>query len=129
MAAAAASANHSAVCECCSLEYPRDQAMTWGERKLARRLKVLDPAPAENAEDSWESGPYRYYYVDHRHRVCPSCHAYLGAGGAFRGVRRNKAKLAFLVLMAIVALLIAAMPVLLPHLISALWLLPGEGGR
>jgi len=110
---------HSATCECCALQSPRDRMMTWHERTLARRLKVLDPASAELAAEGWVSGPYRYYYVDHQRRVCASCHAYLSGG--------NKAKMAFLVLLAVVAALMAALPVLMPHLMSALWRLPGEG--
>ena len=118
---------HSDICECCALQSPRDGMMSWGERKLARRLKVLDPAAAEQGAEGWVSGPYRYYYVDQQRRVCPSCHAYLSKGGVFGGVTRNKAKLAFLVLLAVLAALIAALPVLMPHMMSALWRAPGEG--
>lgn len=119
-----APAGHYAVCDCCGLEYPAWEALPWHERKRARRLKVLDAEP-DPADAS--SGPYRDYWVDHEHRVCPACHRHLHAGGRFRAVSRNTGKIAFLAVLAALALLIAALPFLMPHLLSALWRLPGEG--
>ena len=114
-----------AVCDCCDLRFAAERAHAWTERKLSKRLRALDPEDRPDTADEWVSGPYRYYYVDHRHRVCPECHAHLLAGGRFRGLTRNRGKLAFLALMGVVALLLALMPVLLPRLISALWLTTG----
>jgi len=119
--------NHYAVCDCCGLEYPAWEALPWHERRKARRLKVLEDAADEPAGAA--KGPYRDYWVKHEHRVCPACYEHLQAGGQFRALKRNKTKLAFLMVVAVVALLIALSPILLPHLISALWLAPGEGGR
>jgi hypothetical protein len=51
------------------------------------------------------------------------------AGGRFRAVHRSRSKLALVIVAAAVALLIATLPITLPHMMSALWMLPGEGGR
>ncbi len=40
-----------------------------------------------------------------------------------------RSKMAMLAVVAAVALLILSLPVLLPHLLSALWMAPGEGGH
>ena len=115
-----------AVCDCCDLEYPARDALTWRVRTRARRLKILESA-AEPADRS--GNPYREYWVEHVHQVCPACHADLMAGGRFRSLRRNRSKMALVVVAAAVALLIATLPVTLPHMMSALWMLPGEGVR
>lgn len=115
-----------AVCDCCDLEFPARDALAWRERTRARRLKILESAtePAERT-----GSPYREYWVEHVHRVCPACHADLMAGGRFRSIRRSRGKMALVAVAAAVALLIATLPITLPHLMSALWLLPGEGVR
>jgi hypothetical protein len=115
-----------AVCDCCGLEFPARDALPWRERTRARRLRILEAAnePADRS-----GNPYREYWVEHEHRVCPACHADLMAGGRFRALHRNRGKLAMVVVAAAVALLIATLPLTLPHLISALWRLPGEGVR
>ena len=113
-----------AVCDCCDLEFPAREALTWRERARARRLKILESA----AEPADRSGtPSREYWVEHEHRVCPSCHANLTAGGKFRAIHRSRGKLAVMVVAVAVALAIVTLPITLPHLMSALWMLPGEG--
>ena len=110
-----------AVCDCCDLEFPARDALPWRQRTKARRLKVLEsgPHPAGN-------GPYREYWVEHEHRVCPACHAALTAGGRFRALHRSRGKLALVVVAAAVALLIATLPITLPHMMSALWMTSGQ---
>jgi hypothetical protein len=109
-----------AVCDCCDLEYPARDAQRWTERTRARRLKILE-------SDAERSGsPYREYWVEHEHRVCPTCHADLMAGGRFRSLHRNRSKMAVLAVVAAVAVLIATLPITLPHLMSALRMLPGQ---
>jgi hypothetical protein len=115
-----------AVCDCCDLEFPARDALPWRQRTLARRLKILESA--EGTADR-SGAPYREYWVEHEHRVCPACHADLMAGGRFRALHRNRGKMAVVVVAAAVALLIATLPLTLPHLLSAFWLLPGEGVR
>jgi hypothetical protein len=112
-------------CDCCTLLCPSGAIMTWVERRPARRLKALG-GPATEDEPP---GPYRAYMVEHVHRVCPSCHVHLCGGGEFRAITRDRGKLAVVVLVAIVALLLAAGPVLLPRLMSAFWRTTGEAGR
>ena len=115
-----------AVCDCCALQYPAREALVWRERTKARRLKILESA-TEPADRS--GNPYREYEVEHVHRVCPACHADLMAGGRFRSLRRNRSKMAVVVVAAAVALLVATLPITLPHILSAFWLLPGERVR
>ncbi len=110
-----------AVCDCCDLEFPARDALTWSERKRARRLKILESAdqPTERGQN-----PYHEYWVEHVHRVCPACHADLVAGGQFRALHRNRSKMAVLGVVAFLALLLATLPLTLPHLMSALNMLP-----
>jgi hypothetical protein len=115
-----------AVCDCCALQFPAREALVWRERTKARRLKILESA-TEPAERS--GNPYREYEVEHLHRVCPACHADLLAGGRFRSIRRNRSKMAVAVVAAALALLIVTLPITLPHILSAFWLLPGERVR
>lgn len=122
MAAGRGRAGFYAVCDCCDLEFPARDALAWRERTRARRLKVLD-SEAEPAERG--DSPYREYWVEHVHRVCPACHANLVAGGRFRAVHRNRSKMAVLGVAALLAVLLATLPLTLPHLMSALWMLPG----
>ena len=115
------------VCPCCALATPGHEMRVWREKGLCRQLAVLDPRPGQGVDDEqWVSGPYRYYYVTHEHRVCRACHAHLETGGQFANPLRNRGKMAFLVLMAILVAAIACLPILIPALRSALWLLPGE---
>jgi hypothetical protein len=101
--------------------------MMWREKGLCRQLAVLDPRPGQGGEDEpWISGPYRYYYVTHEHAVCPACHAHLEAGGQFANPLRNRGKMAFLALLAILVLAIVCLPILIPALRSALWLQAAE---
>ena len=111
-----------AVCECCDMEFPSRDALVWNERKLARRLRVLESAalPAESGQS-----PYHEYWVEHAHRVCPTCHADLTAGGKFRALHRSRTKMTVLAVAALLALLIATLPLTLPHLMGMLWGLPG----
>ena len=112
-----------AVCDCCDLEFPSRDALTWRERTRARRLKILEPG-AEPANGG--PSPYHEYWVEHVHRVCPSCHADLAAGGRFRALHRSRSKMAVLGVVALLALLPVTLPVTLPHLMSALNMLPGR---
>jgi hypothetical protein len=114
------------VCDCCDLEFPARDALPWRERIKARRLKILESATARADRGGH---PYREYWVEHVHRVCPACHADLTAGGRFRALHRNRSKLAVVAVAAAVALLIATLPLTLPHMMNALWMLPGEGVR
>jgi hypothetical protein len=109
------------VCDCCGLEFPSREAQTWTERTRARRLKILD-AEAQPADRG--QNPYNEYWVEHVHRVCPTCHADLMAGGKFRALHRNRSKMAVLGVVALLAVLIATLPITLPHVMSALNLLP-----
>jgi hypothetical protein len=95
--------------------------LPWRERKLARRLAILDsdPRPATG-------GPYREYWVEQEHRVCPTCHAALEAGAQFRAFHRNRGKIAVAAVVAVLALLIATLPITLPHMMSALWMWQGR---
>lgn len=127
MAGARGKGGHYAVCDCCDLEFPARDTLPWRQRNLARRLKVLGAPPQPSVEGG--SSPYTQYWVEQEHRVCPACHADLMAGGAFRALHRNRSKMAMLAVVAAVALLILSLPVLLPHLLSALWMAPGEGGH
>jgi hypothetical protein len=111
-------------CDCCALEFPAREALSWTERTKARRLKILESA-AEPAE-ARGGNPYREYWVEHVHRVCPTCHADLMAGGRFRALHRNRGKMAVLAVVAALALAIATLPITLPPLMSALRLLPGQ---
>jgi hypothetical protein len=112
---------HYAVCDCCGLEYPAREAMPWRERKRARRLKILDSDP-QPATD----GPYREYWVEQEHRVCPTCHAALTAGAKFGAFHRNRGKIAVVGVAVALALLIATLPITLPHMMSALWMWQGR---
>lgn len=105
------------VCDCCDLEFPSRDALTWHQRTRARRLKVLESAarPADRGQN-----PYNEYWVEHVHRVCPACHADLLAGGRFRALHRNRSKMAVLGVVLLLALLIATLPMTLPHVIAAL---------
>jgi hypothetical protein len=109
-----------AKCDCCDLEYPAREAQRWTERTQARRLKILE-------SDAERSGaPYRQYWVEHEHRVCPTCHAALVAGGRFRSLHRNRGKMGVLAVVVVLALAIVTLPITLPPLMSALRLLPGQ---
>jgi hypothetical protein len=102
----------------------------WVELKSARRLRALGPVPgAADLPDDNSSSPYRSFTVQHSHRVCPVCYAHLASGGEFHALTRHRGRLTVLVLIAVVALLLAAAPYLFPHLLSAFWLMDGEGGR
>jgi hypothetical protein len=109
-----------AKCDCCDLEYPARDALRWTERTKARRLKILE-SDAER-----RGSPYREYWVEHEHRVCPTCHANLVAGGRFRALHRNRGKMAVLAVVVALALAIVTLPITLPPLMSALRLLPGQ---
>jgi hypothetical protein len=124
MAQARGKGGHYAVCDCCDMEYPAREALPWRERKKARRLKILD----SEAQTS-EGGPYREYWVEQEHRVCPACHANLTAGGPFRAFHRNRSKMAVLAVAIVLAIMIATLPYTLPHMMSALWMRPGRGGQ
>ena len=127
---AVASGQRQVICECCSLLCPSDTLSSWVEQRPARRLKALGPIPgAHELHDEDPSSPYRGYTVEHRHRVCPICYAHLEAGGEFRAVTRHRGKMTFIAMVAVLALLLALGPFLLPHLLSALWLAEGESGR
>lgn len=115
---------HYAVCDCCDLEYPARDAMSWRERKFGRRLKVLESTP-----QAADGRPYREYWVEQEHRVCPACHAELSAGGKFRAFNRNRSKMAVLVVAVVLALMIVTLPFTLPHMMSALWIWQGRGGH
>jgi hypothetical protein len=110
-----------AVCDCCDLEFPSQDALTWRERSRARRLKILESAaePADRGQS-----PYHEYWVEHVHRVCPACHADLIAGGKFRALHRSRSKMTVLAVAVLLAVLLATLPLTLPHLMSALWMLP-----
>ena len=113
---------HYAVCDCCDLEFAVRDALPWRQRNLARRLKILGAPPQPSVGGG--SGPYTEYWVDQEHRVCPACHANLMAGGRFRALHRNRSKMAVLGVVAFLALLLATLPLTLPHLMSALNMLP-----
>jgi hypothetical protein len=113
---------HYAVCDCCDLEFPAGDAMTWTERKFGRRLKVLEAGPQPR-----EGGPYREYWVEQQHTVCPTCHAELAAGGRFRAFHRNRSKMAVLAVAVVLAIMIATLPITLPHMMSALYMWPSRG--
>ena len=114
---------HYAVCDCCDLEYPAREGKPWRERKAARRLKVLETAP-DDAAQVRDGNPYREYWVEQDYRVCPACHAELTAGGQFRALHKNRSKMAVLAVAAMLAVLIVTLPFTLPHLMSALYMLP-----
>ena len=109
-----------AVCDCCGLEYSSREAQRWTERTQARRLKILE------SDGPRDGNPYREYWVEHEHRVCPTCHANLVAGGKFRALHRNRGKLGVMLVVAALALAIVTLPLTLPPLMSALRLLPGQ---
>jgi hypothetical protein len=113
-------------CHCCGLLASDQGLRSWRERRLCRQLSALEPRH-ERTADEWTSGLYRYYYVTHDHRVCEACHDHLQAGGQFAGAARNRSKQAFLILLAILAIIIVSLPILLPVLKSAFWLAPEEG--
>jgi len=115
---------HYAVCDCCDLEYPAREGLPWRERKAARRLKVLEAAPQDGPGSSG-GNPYREYWVEQDYRVCPACHAGLAAGGRFRALHKSRGKMAVLAVAAMLAVLIVTLPFTLPHLMSALYMLPG----
>ena len=116
-----------AVCPSCALEGPSREMLVWREKGLCRQLAVLDPRPGQDGDgEQWVSGPYRYYYVTHEHRVCAACHAHLEAGGQFANPLRNWGKMAFLALVTILLVAIVCLPILIPALRSALWLQPQE---
>ncbi|MGZ3314579.1 MAG: hypothetical protein ACXU8Q_10440 [Caulobacteraceae bacterium] len=119
MAASRGKGGFYAVCDCCDLEYPARDALTWRVRTRARRLKVLESEPQPAG-----GGPYREYWVEHEHRVCPACHANLSAGGRFRALHRSRTKMALLAVAVVLALLIVTLPITLPHMMSALWMAP-----
>lgn len=122
MAAARGKAGFYAVCDCCDLEFPARDALTWRERTRARRLKILESAA--QAADRGQN-PYNEYWVEHVHSVCPACHANLIAGGRFRALHRNRSKMAVLGVVLLLIVLLASLPLTLPHLMSALYMLPG----
>ncbi len=97
----------------------------WREKLLCRRMTVGGADPAPPAADQWTEGLWRYYYVTHDNRVCGPCLQRLEAGGRFKVHHRSR--WAFVVLAAILALLVLALPVILPRLRSALWLTPADG--
>jgi hypothetical protein len=111
-----------AVCDCCDLEFPARDAMTWRERTRARKLKILE-SEAEPADGG--GSPYREYWVEHVHRVCPTCYADLMAGGKFRALHRSRSKMTVLAVVLLLVVLLATLPLTLPHLMRALWMLPG----
>jgi hypothetical protein len=110
-----------AVCDCCDLQFPAHDALIWRERTRARRLKILESAT--EAADRGQN-PYHEYWVEHAHRVCPTCHADLMAGGRFRALHRNRSKMAVLGVVVLLALLLVTLPLTLPHVMSALNMLP-----
>lgn len=119
------SGGHYAVCDCCDLEFPAKDALPWRARSMSRRLKVLEAGSGPR-----EGNPYREYWTEHEYRVCPACHADLERGAPFRGLGRNRSKMAVLVVVGVLALMIVTLPLTLPHLMSALYMLPGgRGGR
>ncbi len=124
-AARAAVGERMAPCPCCALEVPSASLRSFTQRKLCRQLLAphqrADPPAATG--DEWVSGLYRYYHITHEHQVCEACHAHLSAGGEMGGLR-NRSKLAFVVMLAVLTMLILSLPILLPHLRSALWLNP-----
>jgi hypothetical protein len=113
---------HYARCDCCDLEYRARDALPWRERKMGRRLKILESTPQPAT-----GGPYREYWVEQEHRVCPTCHAALVAGGRFRSFHRNRSKMAVLAVVAALAVAIVTLPFTLPHLMSALYMWQGQG--
>lgn len=115
---------HYAVCDCCDLEYPAKDAMPWRATATARRLKVLEAEPQPK-----EGGPYREYSVEQEYRVCPACYAELVKGARFRAFHKNRSKMAVLAVAVILAVMIATLPFTLPHMMSALYMWPGRGGR
>ncbi|MEI9890241.1 MAG: hypothetical protein WDN45_06095 [Caulobacteraceae bacterium] len=106
------------------MEFRIGEAVTWRERTKARRLKVLDTEPQAAG-----GGPYREYWVEQDYSVCPPCHAELSAGGKFRPVLRNRNKLAVVGVAVVLVIMIVTLPFTLPHMMSALWMWPGRGGR
>ena len=110
---------HFAVCDCCDMEFPAQEAMTWTLRASARRLKVLEAGPQPR-----EGGPYREYAVEQQHQVCPACHAELSRGGRFRAINRNRSKMAVLAVAVVLVVMIATLPFTLPHMMSALYMWP-----
>ena len=111
-------------CDCCGLLAPRAQLLPWLRRMECRELAVLDPErrPNRRPEQEWLVGLFRHYYVTHENWVCHVCFDHLLDGGEFASVRRDRAKIAFLILGAVVVFLIVILPAILPVLRSALWL-------
>lgn len=110
-------------CPCCSLLVAREDTFQWRETKVCKRLAVLGSEDLEhNGAESWVSGIYRYYPRTETHRVCWTCYEYLMSGGDLDNLVRNRAKLAFIMLMAALVLAVATLPFTLPTILSALWL-------
>jgi hypothetical protein len=124
MAQARGQGGHYAVCDCCDLEFPAKDALPWRTTTSGRRLKVL-----ENEPQPREGGPYREFSVEQEYRVCPACYAELVKGGRFRALHKNRSKMAVLFVAIALALAIATLPITLPHMMSALYMWPGRGGR
>ena len=116
-------------CDCCGLLAPRAELLPWKRRMLCREFAVLDPErrAGRRPDEEWVSGAFRHYYVTHDHRVCHACFDHLLNGGEFAGALRHRSKLGFVVLAAVLVVLIALLPFILPVLQSALWLEKVEG--
>jgi hypothetical protein len=112
------------VCTSCGLLTPNDHMTVWREKVLCRAMNAFRDAgsEADPTAEEWVKGLYRYYYVTHEHPVCLDCEAHLARGGQLASPTRNRSKMAVIVLIVIVGIVIAALPWLLPHLKSALWL-------
>lgn len=117
----------ASVCQCCGLLLPPGEMLVWRQRSLCRQLSALGPRRESDPSEGWRSGLYDYYHVVHEHAVCADCYNHLAEGGEMAGALRNRAKRGFLTLLIVIAVLIASMPVLLPALRTAFWLLPEEG--
>jgi len=124
MAAGRGKPGHYAVCDCCDLEYPVREGLPWRTTTFARRLKILEAEPQPS-----EGGPYHEYSVEQVYRVCPACHAALMQGGRFRALSKSRSKMAVLAVVAALVLLIATLPITLPHMMSALFMWQGGAGR
>jgi hypothetical protein len=116
-------------CDCCGLLVPRAELLPWTRRMLCREFAVLDPErrSGRRPEEEWVTGAFRHYYVTHDQRVCHACFDHLLNGGEFAGALRHRAKLGFLILAAVLAVLALCLPLILPLLQSALWSAKGEG--
>jgi hypothetical protein len=99
----------------------REDTFHWRETKVCKRLAVLGAEDLDVSE-SWVSGAYRYYSRTETRRVCWTCYEYLIGGGDMENLARNRAKIACLALLIIVAVVVATLPFTLPTILSALWL-------